>query len=658
MKEFFALFLLVVSFNCTETDSSGKDYAPVSMKDKWLHHPVLGDPSFDTFERYLKNPVQRGDSTLEWPVNGFYFSDPLSGNEYIYAGQYRRNYAISREDPALNITSGCIIFRSSDEGKTWEKRGSVFKDKNVVPEGEDQPIIFAPDVSVVYHDGKYYLACDYLTAGFSWSGDKLRHSGLAVAVSDSPEGPFTILRKPAVPTSYFFDNPVFGKYNRCYACTLLKTGDQWVILFMLDSGSHFSWALAAVSAPAPEGPWSEPVVLKSVEDSGYYPSLMEYFPAFQHNDTIYAPTTSVGLNRNFQAIFSVPSGKVMTPGQWKIRSEGSLWHSENLENEHAGIWGQTFSGFVSQSGMFKVMFPSQDPQKMGTINIASTKWNQLYRDTGFVFTGQYGPSYSSIPDLYKQPVVEAAFSYYGTVALAINNLAPCGPDLPKADATLHPLMFTDQTRFGLSENQWWVVHISSGGKADTLGHGSYSKKENTSLKISYQGKETLFTLDGSKVWNGELNNQQSGRVGLYAMSHSGMEVKKFAVSGENEHGNSAWLFTEGLLNAGNDLKHWTILKENPLFTYGTGAISKIENARVKWSFKGTGFDLFLPKMPEAGIVRIILNGKILREMDLHADTPEKSRIVYSARNLTQNSNALIVEGVKGKLVVDCLRVYD
>ena len=30
------------------------DYATVDYRDDWLHHPVIGDPSFDTFERSLR----------------------------------------------------------------------------------------------------------------------------------------------------------------------------------------------------------------------------------------------------------------------------------------------------------------------------------------------------------------------------------------------------------------------------------------------------------------------------------------------------------------------------------------------------------------------------------------------------------------------------
>jgi len=655
VKQLFSLFLLIVSIACTNKDYPKTDYALSSQRDVWMHHPVLGDPSFDRFGRYGKNPVQRGSYPLEWPVNGFYFEDPQSGYEYIYAGQYRKNYAVSTED---DISNGCIVFCSTDKGKSWQNKESIFRDKQVVLNNEEKPISFAPDVSVVYFENKYYLGLDYATSEFSWSGENLKHGGLAVAVADSPEGPFSIFREPVVSNQYFYDNPLFNKYNRCYAGTLLKTKGSWIMLFMLDSGNHFSWALAAVSAPSPEGPWSKPVLLRSVEDTGYYPSLLEFFPAFQHNDTIFAPATSVALNRNFQAIFSAPAVKVMDPDQWKLWREGSLWHSENVENEHAGIWGQTFSGFVNKLGKIKVMYPSLDAQNRGTINLASTDWGKSYRDTGFVFTGQQGASYTKIPNFYVQPIIEAYFSFYGTISFVINSVAPLGPDIPKANSTLHPLMFADQTRIQLSDKKWIFLQTSPTGKPDTLGRGLFDKKEFTSLKINYHGSETILSLNDKVVWQGKLNNQRPGHVGLFAMNHSGMEVKNFTVSGEKQPGYSTWLYTEGLLNAGNDLNDWIVQKENPLYTYGIGAVSKNGSAQVKWSFKGTGFDLFLPKMAELGSAQIILNGKIIAEVDLQATTPEKSKVLYSSRNLSQNRNALVVRGIKGKIAVDCLRVYD
>lgn len=89
------------------------DYADASHVDDWLRHPVFGDPSFDSFQHASTNPVFRGSPPLEWPVNGFYFIDPVSKNHYLYVGDYPRTY--------IGVASHCILFRSTDEGKTWMK---------------------------------------------------------------------------------------------------------------------------------------------------------------------------------------------------------------------------------------------------------------------------------------------------------------------------------------------------------------------------------------------------------------------------------------------------------------------------------------------------------------------------------------------------------
>lgn len=658
MKIRIWILLAGLVLSCQSRQPAGTDYAKVSQKDAWLHHPVLGDPSFDAFVRYAGNPILRGTPPLEWPVNGFYFEDPVSGNEYIYAGCYPKNYAISSKDGALDITQGCVVYCSADKGKSWQKKGAIFHDKNFIPDGEDHPASFAPDVSIVYHEKRYYIGFDYVTSGFSWSNDNLRHSGLAVGVSDSPEGPFIIFRKPAVPCSLFYDNPLFGKYNRCYAGTLLKAKGQWVMLFMLDSGSHFSWALAAVSAPSPEGPWSAPVLLKSVEDEGYYPSLLEYFPAFQYHDTIFAPATSVALNRNFQAVHCVPVADVMRPERWKLWKEGSLWHSENRENEHAGIWGQTFSGQVASDGRLKVMFPSLDTARRGTINVATGRWNSLYRDSGFVFTGQGGASISFLRNFFHRPEISAELSYWGTISILLDASPPFGPNTPKADATLHALMYTSQTRLELSDSGWLLARADSAGRVDTLGTGRFGSSKPSAVNIRHSGEETIVALEGRIAWKGKLNGPNSGRVGLLAMPHSGAEVKSFVVSGKPEKGHSSWLYSEGLLNAGCDLNDWEIRKKDTLFRHGTGALSKIENAKLKWSFKGSGFDLYAPGLPEAGTAELSLNGKKLAEINLATKTPRKSSIIWSVRNLPPQNNALVIKGINGKIIADCLIVYD
>lgn len=636
----------------------GTDFALQSQSQAWMRHPVLGDPSFDNFKRYEKNPVQRGSPPFNWPVNGYYFEDPVSGNQYIFAGQYRTGYAMSTDKKNLDISKGCIVYSSEDKGKTWKYKGSAFKEEAVILDGQAGPVSIAPDVSVVYSEGKYYMGLDYVTTGFTWDIKNIMNGGLAVAVSDKPEGPYAIFSKPAITNGYFYSNPWLGKYNRCYAGTLIKSNDQWLFLFDLDSGPYFSWGLAAMSAPAPEGPWSEPVLVVSCESNEYHPSLMEYFPVFQYKDTLYAPATSVARNRNFQCIFRVAANEAMNPKKWELWQEGSIWHSIHTENEYEGIWGQTFSGFVNEDGEFKVMYPSRDKENRGTINLAYADWNKLQRDSGFVLTGHGAPSFTSIPGFYNQPDIESTFSYYGEIAFVWNDQAPVGPDRPKADAELHPLMFTFHTRIQLTENQWFLLNATAGGQTDTISKGRLDKRELYFLKIEHRDENTIISIDNEVLWQGSLNDTDYGSCGLFAMKRSGIDVRSFIVSGRNHPGFINWLYTEGLSNSGSDLKDWETVENSSLFTYGVGAVSKIDTALAKWSFTGSGFDLYCPRMPALGKAEIIVNGAIAGEIDLHSDTPEKSVVVYSMRGIPQKKNAIIIKGKHGKISLDCLRVYE
>jgi hypothetical protein len=53
------------------------DYALSQARTLWLHHPVLGDPSWDSFERESVLPLFQGSPPLEWLVKGFSFLDPI-----------------------------------------------------------------------------------------------------------------------------------------------------------------------------------------------------------------------------------------------------------------------------------------------------------------------------------------------------------------------------------------------------------------------------------------------------------------------------------------------------------------------------------------------------------------------------------------------------
>lgn len=61
------------------------DYAKKEHYLSWLRHPVLGDPSFDTFEK-LGETVHKSQPPYEWAVNGSLFRDPKDGACYLFAG--------------------------------------------------------------------------------------------------------------------------------------------------------------------------------------------------------------------------------------------------------------------------------------------------------------------------------------------------------------------------------------------------------------------------------------------------------------------------------------------------------------------------------------------------------------------------------------------
>ncbi len=113
-------FESVVFCSCKLT----KDFALPDSKNKWSHHYAYGSPSWDNFERFPNNPVSTGSKGKEWPVNGFLFSDPVSGNWYLYVGEYRQNYDLVKDSTSKSLN--CAIFKSDNKGKTWGKTGDLF----------------------------------------------------------------------------------------------------------------------------------------------------------------------------------------------------------------------------------------------------------------------------------------------------------------------------------------------------------------------------------------------------------------------------------------------------------------------------------------------------------------------------------------------------
>jgi hypothetical protein len=684
--------------------AAGVDYADSRHAGVWLQHPVYGGPSFDAFVHAPQNPLHRGTAPYEWPVNSFFFADPVSGNWYIYVGDYPVGYA--------GKPCRCVLLRSTDRGQSWSNLGVVLEgSKELFDHGGS-----TPDVSIVYADGRYHMVYDWVEPDWSLLG------GLGYAWAEKPEGPF---HRAPQPITLNRELPLLlGRYQRTYAATLLRRKHDWMIVAMMDHAPS-SWALFGMTAPKPEGPYGERVLLRNVEWDGFHPPLLEYYPAFVHRGFVYAPATSVALNRDYNALFRAPLERAAEPRAWELFQNGSLWHSEDVENEAYGLWGQTFSGWVDAKSILRVSFHSRDPKGMGTVNVAARQWDQPLRKSGFVMSGHQGPSLTLLQRGFAGFRLEARLRLRGTARLLLDYDGVLGPNLPQSDATLHPLALSRCDAVELSEGHWKVIRFGevagqAPGRTDSevVGAGTARPRDHlpevedtgtsrprpssapallpetiTVVVDRKPGGATSLSLDGRVVWTGKLPSRRAGGarpssgaagsspsgalegpatplpadvaapgdgrapavLGIEVEPHSHLELERFAIQGKPQAALINFLFSEAILGAGGNRDDWQELK-GPEFRYGLATLAKAAGARVKWNVEGRQFTLWSPRGPQFGKVQVKVDGRVLANLDLHAERLSPSGPVWKSPCLKDGPHALVLIAMDGLLVVDSIQV--
>jgi hypothetical protein len=644
-KNFFfaALASVLVLSSC----GGKRDYALSDSKNEWSHHFSYGSPSWDSFEHLPDNPVYAGHEGMEWPVNGFLFSDPVSKNWYLFIGEYRQNYSFLKNSTTQNCN--CVIKKSADKGKTWEIVGNLFPPN--MP-AYDSLNIQVPDVMVVYEEGKYHMIFDYISVNTSWQ--ELDETGLGYAVADKPEGPYVVSAKPLKVNTEYRQKPLLERYWRMYAPMIVRRKNDWVILYMMDRSPSRSWALAASTSQKPEGPYSDPLLLRNVESKTNYPPLMEYFPAFSHSGYLYFPATSVAVNRNYQMIFRVKPEEVMDQKKWEIFSAGSVWHSKNSDNEYAGIWGQTITGFVDETDSIRVMFPSKNKINYGTINLAKASWNNLFRKRGFSLSSCEGGSFTYIKRAIDLNSLNMDFSLEGTMKVVWDFHKTLDIE------NMWGKFSFEQKEGDLKEievnRNYWKVKINNSNHIETLDSGSV-RNWNVSLNNLQLRKENgsySLYINDQKCWNGELSNDP-GVVGIILDPHSNLFVNRFDVSGSQTRGKLVLGYYEALLNSGNIDEDWDFIKDSS-FINGQGAISKKDTAFAKWNFEGTGFEIYLPKGPLFGSVAVYVDDQLRGNILLKNDITLSSSIVFKSSLLSRGAHSVYVESVNGRLPLDCIEV--
>ncbi len=616
---------------------STSDLAKSRHRDQWLHHPILGDPSWDSFQREPGNPVYIGKEPYLWPVNGFLFRDPPSGRWYAYISLYPRGYW---------PPGGTLCLRERANGG-WEEVGIILQGDAQSFDGDGKRSGGTVDVSIVYESGRYHMV-------YGWADPANERGGIAYAWAERPEGPFHRAPNPIHEDTY--QKPLLGRYVRVYAATLIRRRNDWLILHMMSTPHNAggTWALACMTSRHPDRDYTPPQLLLYPQSDVFHPPLVEFFPAFVHRGTVYAPATSVALNRTFQVLFRAPVEKAHLPEAWQIAQYGSLWHAEAYPWEAQGIWGQTFAGQVAPDGTLRVLFPSKTERDVGTISLARRKWDQPFKE-GFALSAPRGPSIAVLRRQYRTFHLSISVRSNGAWAFCWQCANPLGSNHHLAGSTLHPLMRRSRLEWRIKDSEWQLVRIGSAGDSTEIARGAVRRApgQEISLQVRQEQSGAELTINNQRVWAGNLC-AEPGRLELLGEPGAVLEVTRFEVGGDFQPSTEYWLATEALAGAASAPEEWKPLQHEH-FRFGTGFVSATPDARAKWNFWGRGFRLYAPRAPQYGKCEVLVDGKERLSFDLYSRTEEPSSMVAEQR-LAGGFHAVVVRPVQGIIPCDCLEV--
>lgn len=635
------------------------DFSAAVRRDCWLHHPVVGDPSWDSFVREKGNPILVGQCPHEWPVNGFLFYDEPSGRWYCFAGCYARGYW---QRPAV-----CRLLRQDGDG--WTDLGIVLQGDPATFDGNDQQQAgHMPDVAVVYDAGRYHMVYDWASLEGRRSGI---HGGLAYAWADRPEGPWQRADRPII--DEVGSAVILGRYVRTYGGTLLRRKNDWLILTAMSTSrnSGGTWAMAGMTAVRPEGPYTPPQLLLYPQSDCFLPIHVEYFPAFAHEGVVYVPATSVASNRSFQMVFHSPLEEAHKPEAWHPWQIGSVWHDEPVRHEAKGIWGQTFSGQVGPDGMLRAMFPSRTSSDFGTISMAARPWAGPYRD-GFVLSAPNAPAFAILRRWFDDFVLRLAASVLpagGTGATAWSICwdchSPIGPGKMHADAQAHPLMRSGRTMLTVAGSTWTLGVADETGQISMVAEGVVSSPKAgldgvasggygpapTEVQIHRRGSQVDVDIAGQRVWTGQIPSRP-GRIELVAEAGTVLHVGRFALSNAGDSAREFYLASDALAGAAEG-SNWQEVR-NECFRFGVGF--ETAAGRAKWNYVGEGFRLHAPRGPRYGSCRVVVDGHVVaEEMSLAAAQAESSDVILE-QALAYGPHCVAMVPVCGVIPCDCLEV--
>jgi beta-xylosidase len=144
-----------------------------------------------------------------------------------------------------------VFYATSPDGRKWTEKGEALARG---PQGSwDEQSVFTPNILVA--EGKYWLFYTAVSKPFFNSGPNITKTAIGIAVSESPDGPWT--RLESNPVLNATDDPAkFDSLRVDDACLVVRDGKFWLYFKGRQWGKSYTETKMGVAiADKPEGPY-------------------------------------------------------------------------------------------------------------------------------------------------------------------------------------------------------------------------------------------------------------------------------------------------------------------------------------------------------------------------------------------------------------------
>jgi hypothetical protein len=266
------------------------------------------------------------------------------------------------------------------------------------------------------------------------------------------------------------------------------------------------------------------------------------------------------------------------------------------------------------------------------------KWSQPYRASGFVTSGQDGPSLVPLAWCYDAFQLDAQFRLSGSAGLLWAWRQLVGPERPVADGVPDPRCRQNHQAAEIGTDYWRLVTVDKAGMAAVVAQDRMKTAPERTLSLR-RGEDgmTALALDEARVWVGRFP-AAAGALALSVEREGHLTVGRFVVTGTRAPMVASYLPADAVGGAGEAWDDWKTIND-PRFTDGTGLARLKEGGRAKWNIRGTRAVLRSPKGPDGALMAVRVDGRNAGMVDTRAPEPRQSAPVFDSGPLVEGNHA-------------------